>query len=71
MESDLPHTVYPALSYVDPKYIKMLDNDPELREEVLKFANAFGCNASGLVEVVGKSVAKSVEKMIKEKYPNA
>ena len=71
MESDLPYTVYPSLSYVDPKYIKMLENDPELKEEVLKLANAFGVNASGLVDIVGKLVAKSVEKMIKEKYPDA
>jgi hypothetical protein len=71
MESDLPHTVHPSLSYLEPKYVAILKKDPELMDRALRFAGSFGVNSSQLIDIVGKSIATSVTQMIKEKYPDA
>ena len=69
MESDLWDNPYkPHLAFLEPKYVKILEQDKELRDKVFVMARSFQVNASPLIETVEKSLAKTAREIIEKKY---
>lgn len=69
MESDLWDNPYrPHLAFLEPEYVKILENDEELRDKMFVMARSFQVNASPLIDVVEKSLAKTAREIIEKKY---